>query len=310
MGGSCGSGEHYGGSGGDNDENSIQPKIEETRTAVDKAEINDYLQGLLNDINQRDTETINYRKDEILKVIEDEFEGSFDISTGGSYSKHTYVDGLSDVDILIDVGNYSDSQIPDKENSKSVLQYVADRLKQRYPKTEITVGKMAVTLKFSDGKEIQVLPAFKYHNGYKIPDPDSNNWITTNPHKFKEKLTKINQDNGGSVKPVIKLVKYLCEKNCVPIKSYHLENIAIDAFKDYNGPYNRTEMVKYLLNHAKTRVLKRIEDPSGQTDYADEYLGKGNSSQRKQLAKKISKLEQKIENAKTKDDWEKSFNGQ
>lgn len=303
-----------GGGGASGHKGPISPPISDTKIADSKTKINDYLQGVLSeDINQRDDETIDKRKDEILHVIQDEFGNdgeSFEISQGGSYSKHTYVDGLSDVDILINLGNYSDSNFPDKENSKAVLAAVAERLRRRYPNTQISVGKMAVTLTFSDGIEIQVLPAFSYYTGHKIPDPDSKGWVTSNPNRFKDKLTRVNQDNNNNVKPVIKLTKYIIDKNGIPIKSYHLENIALEAFSNYNGPNTKSDMVKHLLNIAKYRVLSKMEDTSGQSDYADEYLGDNRSDARVKLSDKIAKVYDNLKNAKTKEEWEKIVNGQ
>lgn len=288
----------------------IQDKDESLKIGR-KTEINSYLQELLSEeINQKDTEKINQRKEKILRKIKEEFEGSFDLTTGGSYSRHTYVNGLSDIDILINLGNYSDSKIPQKENSKKVLEYVAEILRKRYSRTEIIVGKMAVTLRFSDGIEIQVLPAFQYHSGYKIPDPKSGGWVTTFPDRFKERLTRLNQNYGNRVKPTIKLVKYLLNKNNVEISSYHLENIALKAFEKYNGNLTYSDMVLYLLNYAKRRVLKRMSDPSGQSDYVDEYLGGSFSPNRTNLARKIGKIESRLKEAETREEWERIINGQ
>lgn len=298
------------GGGGFGDFTGIQDKDISLR-AGRKTEINNYLQELLSDeINQKDTEKINQRKEEILRKIKEEFGGSFDLSTGGSYSRHTYVNGLSDIDILINLGNYSDSKIPEKENSKKVLEYVAEILRKKYPRTEIVVGKMAVTLRFRDGIEIQVLPAFRYYGGYKIPDPKSSRWITTFPDRFKERLTRLNRKYGNRVKPIIKIVKYLLNKNNVEISSYHLENIALEAFENYSGNLTYSDMVIHLLNYAKTRVLKRVSDPSGQSDHIDEYLGRSHSPNRSNLAEKIGKLESRLREAETRDDWERIVNGQ
>lgn len=300
--GSGGGGEFRGGG--------IQDKYESVKEGK-KTEINSYLQDLLRDkINQKDTEKINSRKEEILQRIKEEFEGSFDLYTGGSYSRQTYVNGLSDVDILVNLGNYSDSNIPDKENSKKVLEYIAERLRKRYPNTEVTTGKMAVTLKFSDGVEIQVLPAFRYHSGYKVPDSNTGGWLTTFPGSFKERMSEVNQKTGNRVKPTIKLVRYMLNKNNIELSSYHLENMALEAFDGYSGSKTHSDMALHLLNYAKTRVNTKTSDPSGQSDYVDENLGNNHNPTRKKLAKDIENVESKLKKSETKEEWKRVINGQ
>lgn len=274
-----------------------------------KTAINNYLNEVLTHINQRDTEKINQRKEEILRILKAEFEEVVDLTTGGSYSRYTYVNGLSDVDILIDLGNYSASGITGKENSEIILQYVADRLEQRYPRTEMKVGKMAVTLKFSDGIEIQVIPAFRHYSGHKIPDPDSSGWISTYPKKFAEDITELNKKTGGKVKPVIKLTKYMLANNNIEVRSYHLENLAIEAYKNYTGSQTPYEMLIHLMNQSKTRVLRGMDDPSGQFERIDAHLGPRGSLKRQQLSRELRNLEARLKNAKSAEECKKIVEG-
>ena len=73
---------------------------------------------------------------------------------GGSVAKYTYVDGLSDIDSLIILDNCELTDKPPDE----VKEYFAQKLKERFPKTEVEVGNLAVTVHFNDA-EIQLLPA-------------------------------------------------------------------------------------------------------------------------------------------------------
>lgn len=82
-------------------------------------------------------------------------------------------------------------------------------LKVRFPKTEISKGALAVTLKFSD-YEIQLLPAIKDRNKIIIADRSGNTWSNPiNVNAFTSKLTLVNKANGNKVVPVIKLAKNL-----------------------------------------------------------------------------------------------------
>ena len=44
------------------------------------------------------------------------------------------------------------------------------------PNTQVWTGNLAVTVKYSDGHEIQLLPAIRTRNGYRIANPTRNEW--------------------------------------------------------------------------------------------------------------------------------------
>src|SRR5437870_7852068 len=60
---------------------------------------NEYLRETLSTALQRDPEAIGRRLDDIRSVLADTTEVDA-INYGGSVAKHTYVDGISDVDAL------------------------------------------------------------------------------------------------------------------------------------------------------------------------------------------------------------------
>ena len=128
------------------------------------------------------------------------------------------------------------------------------------PRTDVSTGKLAVTVRYSDGVEIQILPAIKTKSGIRIPDPKSNGWSRViRPEKFAEKLTKVNQENQGRVIPAIKLTKGLAARSIQrekdKISGYHLESLAIEAFKNYKGSHDRKRMVNHFLGFSAGAVL-------------------------------------------------------
>lgn len=269
---------------------------------------NSLIMKALSDINQTDVESINRHKEEIFGKLDKLFEEIIKLDNGGSYSKHTYVSGLSDIDILVNLGTYTDSSISDKDDPIAVLKLIESALKERFPKTEIKRGKMAVTLKFSDGVEIQVLPAFKYFLGYKLPDPTGKGWVTSQPKEFSNDLTKVNKSLGSKLVPLIKLAKVICNNNAIGVSSYHLENLAVDTFRNYTGSTNYIEMLKYFFNQSKSKILKKMPDPSGQSDNIDSYIK--SNEQRKSMAKAFKNIEESIIRANTQNDvkfWGKSL---
>lgn len=282
-----------------------------TRTQIPSMaddQINAYLRGLLRNYNDRDTEAINRHIKGIRDALEQSVEDVIRPLFGGSVSKHTYVDGLSDIDVLMRVNDSSFSG----QSPKKAIQHMADLIKQRMPRTNVSTGDLAVTVSYSDGIEIQILPAIKTKSGIRIPDPKSNGWSRViHPEKFTDKLTKVNQANQGRVIPAIKLVKGLADRGIQrkgdKISGYHLESLAIEAFNNYRGPHDLKSMVNRLLSFSVDAVLQPIKDSTGQSRLVDEYLGLPESSKRKRASAAFRKIKDSFNNCRSTADLDNLF---
>ena len=71
------------------------------------ADANAYLQDLLSSYNDRDAAAIQKHVQTLQQAVEQEIDGEIEMLFGGSVRKHTYVDGLSDVDVLMVLNNSS-----------------------------------------------------------------------------------------------------------------------------------------------------------------------------------------------------------
>ena len=279
-----------------------------TRAGMSEAEIQGYLRNLLRAYNERDTEGINRH----LQVLRDALELRDDdvIRTlfGGSTSKHTAVNGLSDVDVLVII---NDSSLSGR-SPRDVIQLMAERIRQRLPQTSVTPGEMAVTVKYSDGIEIQVLPAIRTKSGVRVADPDSNRWSNVvRPERFAHKLTRVNQANNGEVIPTIKLVKGVAAKMIRSgrdkISGYHLESLAIEAFRNYKGPYDLKSMVRHYVNYSSRAVKNPIMDPTGQSRHVDEYMGPAGSKRRQRAANTFRTMQRRLDECNTEEDFDNLF---
>lgn len=267
----------------------IHPSTDETDDKYASTQVNDLLWDKLKDINAHDYDAIDSHKKEIFDKLATEYEEVEDVHFGGSHSRSTDVTGLSDVDILVTLGDFKN-----EESSSQMIRQFARSLKDRFPGTEIELGRMAVTLKFSDGIEVQVLPAFRYRDGYRIPDPRSQGWIKTFPKRFARQMTEVNSKNSKLVVPTVKLARDICRAKNINVESYHLENMAVNAFNQYTGKKTLPRMLEHLFGKSKSMCLSPIRDPSGQSKYVDEGLS---SSARHQLARDFRSVEREIQSA-------------
>lgn len=285
----------------------INQSIDSSQTAEYNAEVANYLRDLLSGINSRDVEAINRHLSEIHKAIEKYIDGSIDLRFGGSVAKHTYVDGLSDVDCLVFLDN---SSLKDA-SPEQAKQYLADRLSERFTKTDISIGNLAVTLKFSDA-EIQLVPAIRTEAKIKISSPDGVGWSHINPDSFARKLTEINQSNAMRVVPVVKLAKSIISglSENQQISGYHAESIGIQAFQNYNGGTSTKEMLRHYFNSASSIVRSPIHDHTGQSVFVDESLGSPNSMGRLRISEAFTRIANTMNSADSRrsiDTWRKVF---
>lgn len=272
---------------------------ETTKDAKFETNVNDEIRDILTEYNDRDSDAIQEHLDEIKDIIGEEVDGMIDLKFGGSISKYTYVEGLSDVDNLITINKSELSSLSPKE----VLEYLESKLDGKLKSLDsIKVGDLAVTLNFSNNIKIQVLPAIKHGDGFKIPKTTKNEWSEViKPKKFAQKLTQVNKDLNGNVVPVIKLVKGINSRllKDQPLNSYHIESIAIEAFKSYPNadPKTPKALLKHFFEKAKDIVKKPIKDSTGQSLHVDSYLKSEDSKERSDMSYALNRIYKKMENA-------------
>lgn len=261
--------------------------------AADAAEFdaaaNAALQDTLSAYNDRDVAGTQRHIDTLQQAIESDIDGEVTMLFGGSVRKHTFVDGLSDVDLLAVL---NDSSLADSSPAE-VLKYFHDRISKRLPNATVTKGDLAITIRYPDGAEIQILPALRTATGLRISAQDGGSWSSVvRPQEFAKKLTQVNQSCGSKVVPVIKLFKGmqadLPETN--QLRGYHVESIAIEAFKSYTGRQTYKDMLQHFLAAATDRVRAPINDSTGQSLHVDDYLGHSGSDDRLRVSNAIARL--------------------
>ena len=284
------------------------PRRQPNQATLTDTEINGCLRDLLRVYNARDTQAVSRH----IQVLRDSLELGDDdaIRTlfGGSVSKHTAIDGLSDVDLLVVVNESSLSG----RSPAAVIRLMAERIRQRLPQTNVRTGDLAVTVRYSDGIEVQVLPAIRTKSGVRIADPKTNRWSNVlYPERFAHKLTQVNQRNDGKVIPTVKLAKGLAA-HMIPsdrdhISGYHMESLAIEAFKNYQGPHDLKSMFRHFVDFSSRAVMRPITDPTGQSRHVDEYMGQQGSDRRNKASNSFQRMRQRFNSCGTKEDIENLF---
>ena len=111
--------------------------------------------------------------------------------------------------------------------------------------------------------------------------------------------------------PVIKLTKAMADcyipRPSRKISGYHMESLAIDAFRDYRGPLDPKAMLVHLLGHSIEAVKRPITDSTGQSRYVDEYLGPADSKLRERASTYFGQMRGKVNSCMTRAEFDALF---
>lgn len=262
----------------------------------------------LADFIGRDTDLTNQRRDEIKRALADVLRTAFDLQYGGSVAKHTEVNGLSDVDLLLIMRDRNAGQL----RPGMILDRVATKLRRSIVDAEVSTGRIAITVHYPDGMEIQLVPAARAERGYKVPSWDGERWSRINPRTFRKALTRRNNQCNGNLIPVIKLAKAIISDwpARVRLTGYHVESLAIDAFKGYSGTKTVAKMLPAFFEKATKSVLSPIRDSTGQSVNVDSYLGRSQSEIRRKASHWCSQTAKRMKQASlqgSRSQWEEMF---
>lgn len=294
MGGSAGGSFDIGGGAPGRDLRGLA--IEDAAVAAFQTRLSEILNGLLSTYNDRDHALVASRLEPIVDALCETHAGSFDRLFGGSVAKHTYVDGLSDIDCLLVLdGSKLHGDAP-----ADALAKMADVIKGVAEGATVDVGRMAVTVRYSDGMELQLLPAVSAEGGHvRVPSADGEGWSKINPQAFREALTRRNEECAGKLVPTIKLAKAVLAnlEEATGLSGYHVESLAIEAFRNYSGIKTTSAMLPALFERARSLVLDPIRDSTGQSVHVDSDLGPPNSAERQEASYALGRVARQMRTA-------------
>jgi predicted nucleotidyltransferase len=264
------------------------------------AELNWFLAAQVATFENRDTELAQRRID----AIEEALGNAVNVERllfGGSVAKHTYVDGLSDIDALVVLHE------PAASPHDLVIRFTK-ALRGRLGRGDVlgvSAGRLAATVTYRDGSQIQLLPAVERDGQVAIASLANASWRYIRPLAFAAKLVEVNEANGRAVVPTIKLAKAAIQG--LPegrrLSGYHIEAIAVAAFTDYRGSRDRVSMLQHLISHATQAVLQPTRDVTGESDHIDAHLGPADSAERWAVSASLRRLAAQLSNATSVRDY-------
>jgi len=274
----------------------VRDAEDETAIKIFETDLGGLLGELLASANSRDVGLVQDRLETIKDALGNELETTIDSLFGGSVAKHTYVDGLSDVDSLLILNDTVLDGVLPSEAIAHIANIIAEELGED---AGVSTGRLAVTVQYEDGMQVQLLPAFREGDRLVVPSFRHDAWSGIAPAAFQNALTARNEACGGKLVPTIKLAKAIIGN--LPeeqrLTGYHVESLAIAAFRGYDGPKTTAAMLPVFFEKARELVMQPIRDSTGQSVHVDEYLGTEDSDQRTAASHILGRIGKRMRNA-------------
>jgi hypothetical protein len=204
----------------------------------------------------------------------------------GSYDRKTAIELIPDVDVLVFVPDEHEKRTPN-----AILRELHGVLKD-YPNggaVDLRGQRRSVRLELpEDGLCLDIVPAILkdgFDGPLLVPDRPQGAWIPSDPLGYAKRLTEVNQNQGGKLVPLIKLLKGWRDEHLVyrRPKSYVLEVILLYAVEEgllVLRDRSRAENVRDVFTHIAEKYADlmdngsaspRIRDPQ----VTDTYITRG-----------------------------------
>lgn len=155
----------------------------------------------------------------------------------GSYGRDTASCMNSDLDLIVKLPlSYYTRYRNCKGNGPSLLlQSVRNGLLETYPSTAIRADGQIVSVAFTDGMTIEVLPAFEQSDkSFIYPDAnDGGSWKTTRPRFEIDAINQLEKKCNGNLKNLCKIARAWRERHSVPIKGLLIDTLAYNFMQSY-----------------------------------------------------------------------------
>lgn len=190
----------------------------------------------------------------------------------GSHARGSAIRTSSDVDYLAVVSRDDVFRAGSPVASSTVLSKVRDALRDRFPRTEISIDGCAVLVSYGQGKgRVDVVPAFYkcalgVKDGYPsfaIPD-GAGGWRSTSPQRHGKFLAEADIEAGHKLFRVVRLLKAWKYARAAPLpcSGFHLELLLANE-RVCAGARSYAPILRDVFRCIASRQGRPIRDPLG-----------------------------------------------
>jgi hypothetical protein len=202
--------------------------------------------------------------------IESSLRSSFNLSKVvcvGSYARGSAIRLFSDLDLFVVLRRRETDWGGRLVLPNTILTRLRTALQGTFPQSFIGRDGQAVVIKFSDGREVDVVPA-RFDDAlesgwplYRIPS-DVDHWLATSPELHNKYIAEGNERAGGKLKSVVRILKYwkVCRVPQLPLNAFHLE-LLLAKHGTCNGGRTLAQCVADALSLVQQRSGRALQDP-------------------------------------------------
>lgn len=239
------------------------------------------------EITDRQTSLVSERRKNVVNAVAQELilNSASPSKLIGSYDRSTLIRYLSegDVDVMV-VLHYGENKAWDSpEGTIKALDKFKVILDKAYPNTDKGRDRNCITMKFAEFR-LDVVPAFSIEGGYfHIPDSIRKLWVPTDPFSFAERITSVNKAMSNCFVPLIKMIKSWNRNEGWALRSFHLECLLYNHFKNYTVSYTYPYMIQEFFASLPRYLAIYAYDPV-KGDQVDSYLDNEAVKTKRQIA--------------------------
>lgn len=186
-------------------------------------------------------ETISCRYGELTAALNKAFRDTESKTANtlqvGSFGRVTGINGISDLDMLYFMPK---SKWEAYENGKQLklLQDVKAAILNRYPKTDIRVDRLVVTVTYADF-HVEVQPVFEQDDGsFKYPDTKNDgSWKITKPREEMDAVSELDSKKNSNLKRLCKMARAWKNKHGVGMGGLLIDTLCynfLEATSEYD----------------------------------------------------------------------------
>ncbi|MCQ4143171.1 hypothetical protein [Vogesella sp. AC12] len=200
-------------------------------------------QDFLSNIQINNAEDISYRYGEITSSLNQKFRDT-DSKTAnslqvGSYGRHTGIKGISDLDMLYIMPKSEWENYKGTGGQTKLLNDTKNAIKDRYPKTDIRVDRLVVTVTYTNF-HVEVQPVFEEYDDkgqsyFKYPDTyNGGSWKNTKPRQEIAAMTEFVNQKNKNLRKLCKMMRSWKNKHGVGMGGLLIDTLAYNFLKSTN----------------------------------------------------------------------------
>jgi hypothetical protein len=196
------------------------------------------------------TETISMRYGELTAALNKNFRDTESKTANtlqvGSFGRTTGINGISDLDMLYIMPKSHWETYKDDKQQK-LLQDTRSAILNRYPKTDVRVDRLVVTVTYTDF-HVEVQPVFEQDDGsFKYPDTkNGGSWKITKPRPEMDAVAELDLKKNGNLRRLCKMVRSWKNKHGVGMGGLLIDTLCYN-FLNSTSEYDTKSFLYYDL---------------------------------------------------------------